>query len=141
VAVGSFFQRRHVREHHRIYSPRHLVAARYSAVERSLTPYCALPAGGLIALLSLILPPAPLVAFAATMLLSFGAHAYLHKHYHLERTWLVRSRWFRRQRELHYVHHRNPRRNYAVIDLFWDRLFGTYAESGGTPAAVGTKRH
>lgn len=62
------------------------------------------------------------------MLVSFGAHTFLHKHYHLQHSWLERSRWFRRHRDLHYEHHRDARRNYAVIDLFWDRLFGTFAE-------------
>jgi len=127
-AVGSFFHRRHVLEHHRIYSERHLVSSEYSAVERSLTPYYALPAGGMIALLGLVLPLAPFLGFSATILVSFGAHVYLHKHYHLQHSWLARSRWFRRHRDLHYEHHRNARRNYAVIDLFWDRLFGTFAE-------------
>ena len=128
-AVGGFFRRRHVLEHHRIYSRRHLAASEYSAVERSLTPYYALPAGAMIALLGKVLPLAPFASFTTTILISYGAHAYIHKHYHLQRTWLERSRWFRRQRELHYVHHRDARRNYAVIDFFWDRLFGTFVEA------------
>jgi sterol desaturase/sphingolipid hydroxylase (fatty acid hydroxylase superfamily) len=132
-AVGTFFQRRHVLDHHRIYSPRHLVSSDYSAVERSLTPYYAVPAGGVIAFLRLVLPIAPFLSFSMTMLVSFAAHAYIHKHYHLQRTWLERFRWFRRHRDLHYVHHRNGRRNYAVIDFFWDRLFGTFTEAPQNP--------
>jgi sterol desaturase/sphingolipid hydroxylase (fatty acid hydroxylase superfamily) len=128
-AVGSFFQRRHVLDHHRIYSPKNLVSREYSAVERSLTPYYAVPAGGVTAFLGLVLPLIPFVSFSMTLLFSFGAHAYIHKHYHLQHTWLERSRWFRRHRALHYVHHRDARRNYAVIDFFWDRLFGTFAEA------------
>jgi hypothetical protein len=131
-AVGGFFRRRNVLEHHLIYSARRLVSSEYSAVERSLTPYYVLPAGALIALLGLVLPLAPFVSFTTTLLISFGAHAYIHKHYHLQYSWLARSRWFRRHRELHYVHHRDARRNYAVIDLFWDRLFGTFAEAPAT---------
>jgi sterol desaturase/sphingolipid hydroxylase (fatty acid hydroxylase superfamily) len=129
AAVGSFFQRRHVFDHHRIYSPRHLKSSEYSDVERSLTPYYAVPVGGAIALLSLVLPLAPFVSFTTTLLINFGAHAYLHKHYHLEHTWLERSHWFRRRRDLHYVHHRDARRNYAVIGFFWDRLFGTFTDA------------
>jgi sterol desaturase/sphingolipid hydroxylase (fatty acid hydroxylase superfamily) len=128
-AAGTFFQRRHVFDHHRIYSPRHLVSSKYSTVERSLTPYYAVPAGGVTALLGLVLPLAPFVSFSTTLLVSFGAHAYIHKHYHLQHTWLERSRWFCRRRDLHYVHHRDARCNYAVIDFFWDRLLGTFAEA------------
>jgi len=129
AAVGSFFHRRHVLDHHRIYSPRHRASAEYSDVERSLTPYYAVPVAALIALLSKMVPPAPLTSFTATMLISYALHAYLHKHYHLQHSWLAQSRWFRRLRELHYVHHYDARRNYAVIDLFWDRLFGTFKDS------------
>ena len=132
-AVGTFFQRRHVFDHHRIYSPRHLVSSEYSAVERSLTPYYAVPAAGVVALLGLVLPLAPLVSFSTTILVSFVAHAYIHKHYHLQHTWLGRFGWFRRNRDLHYVHHRNARRNYAEIDFFWDRLFGTFTEAPQRP--------
>ena len=130
-AVGGFFRRRHVLEHHRIYSAKRLVSSEYSDEERSLTPYYVLPAGALIALLGLLLPFAPFAGFTSTLLISFAAHAYIHKHYHLQNSWLERSRWFRRHRELHFVHHRDARRNYAVIDLFWDRLFGTFAEAPG----------
>jgi sterol desaturase/sphingolipid hydroxylase (fatty acid hydroxylase superfamily) len=132
-AVGTFFQRRHVFDHHRIYSPRQLVSSEYSAVERSLTPYYAVPAACVVALLGLVLPLAPLVSFSTTILASFAAHAYIHKHYHLQHTWLERFGWFRRNRDLHYVHHRNARRNYAVIDFFWDRLFGTFTEAPQRP--------
>jgi sterol desaturase/sphingolipid hydroxylase (fatty acid hydroxylase superfamily) len=128
-AVGGFFRRRHVLEHHRIYSARRLVSSEYSADERSLTPYYVLPAGALIALLGWVLPFAPFVGFTTMLLFSFAAHAYIHKHYHLQHSWLEHSRWFRRHRDLHYVHHRDARRNYAVIDLFWDRLLGTFTDA------------
>jgi len=126
---GRFFQRRHVLDHHRTYSASHLVSSEYSAAERSLTPYYAVPAVVLIALLRAVLSLAPFLSFTTTILISFVAHAYIHKHYHLRHTWLERSRWFRRHRDLHYVHHRDARRNYGVIHLFWDRLFGTFAEA------------
>jgi len=65
-------------------------------------------------------------AFATTMLISYAAHAYVHEHYHLNRSWLDRWQWFRWRRSLHFVHHRDTTRNYAVIDFFWDRMLRTY---------------
>jgi sterol desaturase/sphingolipid hydroxylase (fatty acid hydroxylase superfamily) len=41
---------------------------------------------------------------------------------------LERFAWFRRKQQLHFVHHLHANRNFAVIDFFWDRLFGTYRE-------------
>ncbi len=136
VPSTGFFFRRHVFDHHRIYSPTHLVYAKYSEKERSLTPYYALPSAVAIWLSGLALPRAPLLGFATTIVASYAAHTYLHKHYHLEQTWLNRWGWFRRRRELHYVHHRNTGCNFAVIDFFWDRLFGTFA----APTAAGSHR-
>ena len=34
--------------------------------------------------------------------------------------------WFRRNQELHFVHHRHANSNFAVIHFFWDRVLGTY---------------
>lgn len=133
--VARFFFRRHIFDHHRIYSTTHLVAKQYSDDERSLTPYYLIPSVAVILALACVLPTAPLIAFSAMMLASYAAHAYVHEHYHLERSWLNRWAWFSKRRQLHYIHHRNTRRNFAVIDFFWDRLFGTFeSQSSSRPA-------
>ena len=124
-SAGIFF-RRHMFDHHRIYGPAHLVSTRYSDIERSLTPYYALLVSAAIGLLGLALPRAPLLGFSITMAASYVAHAYVHKHYHLEKSWLDRWPWFCRRRDLHYMHHRKTGCNFGVIDFFWDRLFGTF---------------
>ena len=128
-SVGFFF-RRHVFDHHRIYAPKHLVSARYSDIERSLTPYYSLLVAAAIGLLGLKLPKAPLLGFSAMLVVSYAAHAYVHEHYHLEKSWLDRWAWFCRRRDLHYMHHRNTRCNFAVLDFFWDRLLGTFVAAG-----------
>ena len=63
-----------------------------------------------------------------TMALSFYAHVYLDKQYHVSGSWLERFLWFRRKQELHFVHHRHAGTNFAVIDYFWDRLLGTFRD-------------
>jgi sterol desaturase/sphingolipid hydroxylase (fatty acid hydroxylase superfamily) len=60
--------------------------------------------------------------------LSFYAHVYLDKEYHVEKSWLQRFAWFRRKQALHFVHHRHADSNFAVIDFFWDRMLRTYRE-------------
>jgi sterol desaturase/sphingolipid hydroxylase (fatty acid hydroxylase superfamily) len=126
----KYFFRRHVFDHHRIYAPKHLVSERYSDVERSLTPYYALLIAAVIGLLHSKLPRASLLGFSATLVASYAAHAYVHEHYHLEKSWLSRWAWFCRRRELHYMHHRNTRCNFGVLDFYWDRLFGTFVAAG-----------
>jgi len=46
--------------------------------------------------------------------------------YHVEGSWLHRFAWFRRQQELHFVHHRHANSNFGVIHFFWDKILGTY---------------
>ena len=56
---------------------------------------------------------------------TFRLNVFLHKHYHLIDTPFERFAWFRRKRELHFVHHRDARYNFAVIEFWIDDLLGT----------------
>jgi hypothetical protein len=42
--------------------------------------------------------------------------------YHVAGSWLGRVSWFRRNQQLHFIHHRQGNCNFAVIDFFWDRF-------------------
>ena len=128
--AARFFFRRHVFDHHRIYAPKHLASEKYSDIERSLTPYYAVLVAAAIGLLALKLPKAPLIGLSATLVVSYAAHAYVHEHYHLDKSWLNRWAWFRKRRDLHYMHHRNTRCNFGVLDFYWDRLLGTFVAAG-----------
>jgi sterol desaturase/sphingolipid hydroxylase (fatty acid hydroxylase superfamily) len=44
----------------------------------------------------------------------------------IEGSRLERFAWFRRKRQLHFAHHLHANSNFVVIDLFWDRILGTY---------------
>lgn len=52
-------------------------------------------------------------------------NSYIHMHFHVERSWLLRYAWFRRARAIHDVHHDRDV-NFMVADHFWDRVFGFY---------------
>ena len=59
------------------------------------------------------------------VLFTFRWHMYLHEHYHLIETPLERFAWFRKKRELHFIHHRDARYNFAVVEFWIDNLIGT----------------
>jgi sterol desaturase/sphingolipid hydroxylase (fatty acid hydroxylase superfamily) len=67
----------------------------------------------------------------ATSAASFYAHVYLDREYHAEQPRFARLAWFRHKQQLHFVHHLHADTNFAVIDFFWDRLFGTYRRPDG----------
>jgi sterol desaturase/sphingolipid hydroxylase (fatty acid hydroxylase superfamily) len=83
------------------------------------------PGGGV---LFFVLPFNLFVVMALASAASFYAHVYIDKEYHIEGSSLERFAWFRRKRQLHFAHHLHANRNFAVIDFFWGRMFGTYCE-------------
>jgi len=124
--IGGIFYRNHIRFHHAHYAKGHLVSSTHRRNEGNNTPYFLIPtilvAGGMF----LVLPFGLFVVMTAASVASFCAHVYLDKEYHAEGSSLARFAWFRRKQQLHFVHHLHANSNFAVIDFFWDRLFGTY---------------
>jgi hypothetical protein len=72
-----------------------------------------------IGVLFFILPFNLFAAMAHASAVSFYAHLYIDKHYHVEGRSLERFAWFRRQRQLHFVHHHL----HANSNFCRDRLF------------------
>ena len=83
----------------------------------------------------------PVVAFASVTFLSFGLvttialllgvlitvawNVYLHRQYHLLESPFDRFAWFEKKRRLHFIHHRDARVNFAVVEFWIDSLMGT----------------
>lgn len=84
-----------------------------------------------------VLPLRFFVVLALACAISFYAHVFFDKEYHVKGSWLRRFAWFRRKQELHFVHHRHANKNFAVIHFFWDNILGTYPapESGASTSA------
>jgi sterol desaturase/sphingolipid hydroxylase (fatty acid hydroxylase superfamily) len=103
-----------------------LSLGRTSVTKGNITPYFFIPVflvgGCAYFLLPLNLFVVTVIASAA----SFYAHVFFDKEYHVEGSWLQRFAWFRRQQELHFVHHRHANSNFGVIHFFWDKILGTY---------------
>jgi sterol desaturase/sphingolipid hydroxylase (fatty acid hydroxylase superfamily) len=124
--VGGLFFRNHINFHHRFYARGHLASPAYKGQEGNNTPYFLVPTALAGATAFFLLPLALFLAMTLTAAASFYAHVYFDKAYHVEGSPLERFAWFRRMRQLHFVHHLHANSNFAVIDFFWDRLLGTY---------------
>jgi hypothetical protein len=124
--LGGRLFRNHIYFHHVHYAPDHLVSDKYLDDEGNNTPFFLIPMATVAVAVYFILPLDLFVVQMAAMSVSFFAHVYLDKHYHVAGSWLGRFAWFRRKQQLHFVHHRHANSNFAVIDYFWDRLLGTY---------------
>lgn len=131
---GGWVRARHVDEHHSIYSGERLALPRYSEAEKSLTLVYLLPGCGAILLCFLWLPPVFAAGFGAGAFLSYFLHIFLHAQFHLSQPLLEGQIWFRRLRDLHMVHHHRQNKNFAVIDLYWDKLMGTFSGVEGADA-------
>ena len=125
---GRVLFRNHINFHHTYYAKGHLASVTYRGAEGNNTPYFLIPAALLGIALFFVLPLNVFLVAILASAASFYAHVYLDKEYHVAPSKLERFGWFRRKRQLHFVHHLHANRNFAVIDFFWDRLFGTYRE-------------
>jgi sterol desaturase/sphingolipid hydroxylase (fatty acid hydroxylase superfamily) len=124
--LGGLFFRNHINFHHRYYARGHLASAAYQGEDGNNTPFFLIPTILAGAAVFFLLPLGLFLAMVSTAVASFYAHVYFDKAYHVEGSMLERFAWFRRMRQLHFVHHLHANSNFAVIDFFWDRLLGTY---------------
>jgi sterol desaturase/sphingolipid hydroxylase (fatty acid hydroxylase superfamily) len=88
--------------------------------------YYTIPLGPMVVLAFWFLPASLFLIHGAVMAGTIWWHIFLHKHYHLRKSWFTRFEWFRRKRALHFIHHRHDQSNFAIVEYVWDRLLGTY---------------
>jgi len=124
--MGGKIFRNHINFHHTHYSAAHLVSRTYLGNEGNTTPYFFIPVFLVGGCAYFLLPLNLFVVMVIASAASFYAHVFFDKQYHLEGSRLQRFAWFRRQQELHFVHHRHANSNFGVIHFFWDKILGTY---------------
>jgi sterol desaturase/sphingolipid hydroxylase (fatty acid hydroxylase superfamily) len=124
--IGGRFFRNHINFHHTYYSKDHLVSAIYLDDEGNNTPFFFIPVFAVGACMYFLLPVDLFVALAVACWASFYTHVFFDREYHVEGSRLLRFAWFRRKRELHFVHHRHANSNFGVVHFFWDKILGTY---------------
>ncbi|MDB5409289.1 MAG: hypothetical protein JWL84_4201 [Rhodospirillales bacterium] len=127
--MGGDLFRNHIKFHHTYYSKDHLVSRTPLGQEGNNTPFFFIPVFLVGGCTYLVLPTDLFVVQVAACAVSFYAHVFFDKEYHVEGSRLQRFGWFRRKQELHFSHHRHADSNFAVIDFFWDRILGTYRKS------------
>ena len=130
--IGGVLFRNHINFHHAHYAKGHLTSPDPETGEGNNTPYFLLPVFLAGTALYFILPLVPFVAVTLSATASFVAHVWFDKAYHVQGSYLERFAWFRRKRQLHFVHHLHANSNFAVIDFFWDRVLGTYRDAERT---------
>jgi hypothetical protein len=129
--IGGVFFRNHIKFHHTYYARGHLVSPDYRTEEGNNTPYFLIPTVVVAGAMFFVLPLDLFFLVAVVSAASFHAHVLFDKAYHVEGSRLERFAWFRRKRELHFVHHLHANSNFAVIHFFWDRLLRTYRGPDG----------
>jgi hypothetical protein len=139
--MGGKFFRNHINFHHAYYSQDHLVSRAYLGDEGNNTPFFFIPVFAVGACMYPLLPPDLFVIQVVACAASFYAHVVFDKEYHVEGSRLERFAWFRRKRELHFVHHRHANNNFGVIHFFWDRILGTYRNPDAAHPPARTTTH
>lgn len=96
-----------------------------------------LVAFGLWSVLGLVLPSDPTALFIGGMYTGYNLYGVIHHVEHRCDAFVARVGYLRRHDGLHDVHHAWQDVNFGVTTLFWDRVFGTYAESPDARRARG----
>ena len=128
--IGGKLFRNHINFHHTHYADDHLVSRTYLGNEGNITPYFFIPVFLVGGCVYFLLPLNLFVVMVIASAASFYAHVFFDKEYHVEGSWLQRFAWFRRQQELHFVHHRHANSNFGVIHFFWDRSSRYLSKAG-----------
>jgi sterol desaturase/sphingolipid hydroxylase (fatty acid hydroxylase superfamily) len=118
--------RSHTFGHHGTYSRRDLLQDKWVSSERHVLWYFAIPFAPLIAWVYVATPRSVFLSHLAGLAFSIWWHIFLHRQYHVRHSPLERFAWFQRKRQWHFVHHRRVRNNYAIVELWLDRLIGTF---------------
>lgn len=125
----------HARGHHAQYPPQRLLTDTWVDSEQHVMWYYAIPFVPAAALVAWLCPPALLIAHLAALLFAIWWHIYLHEQYHLRGCRWERFAWFRKKREMHFIHHRSVHTNYAIVEYWIDSLLGTRREPCSAGAA------
>ena len=126
---GRKFFSNHINFHHTHYAKDHLVSQVYLDDEGKNTPFFFIPVFLVGGCAYFVLPTDLFMVHVVACAVSFYAHVFFDKEYHVEGSRFQRFAWFRRKQELHFVHHRHANKNFGVIHFFWDRILGTYRRS------------
>lgn len=115
----------HTNSHHAIYVGESFDLPSYCDEEASVT-FTLVPVAMVVAGLGyLVLPVFLATVVCITVVATFVAHVYLHEQFHLEKSVLLKFRWFKKYKEIHRVHHEDQSRNFGVISFACDRIMGT----------------
>jgi len=115
----------HVGGHHAQYAAQ-MLSNRWIRTEQHITWYYAVPFTPMVLAAFWLLPFGLFVVHTLSLAFTIWWHVFLHRQYRVRGVWLERFEWFIEKRRLHFLHHERPKRNYAIVEYGWDRLFGTF---------------
>jgi len=119
----------HAIGHHGLYNKNNLQTEEFEDCESHALNYYGIPIVAFALFIYFYFGPLIMFAHLGGVFATFRWHLYLHEHYHLNDSYLERFAWFRKKRRLHFVHHRDARYNFAVVEFWIDNLMGTRRES------------
>ncbi len=115
----------HAKGHHGKYPPHRLMTDQWIESEQHTMWYYAIVFVPIAVLVAWCFGPWIFLAHVTSLLFAIWWHLYLHEQYHLKHSAWEFFRWFRKKRALHFIHHREVRTNYAIVEYWIDRILGT----------------
>lgn len=127
------FKKGHMQHHTSLYPPGDLVSEKYrSAKWYHSGPLLFAPAFFVIMTVAGVITwflcwPAWVTVTLCSVLLGYGFfNDAVHDSFHIIMHPLERFEWWKKARELHFLHHRNMKVNFGIAHFGWDKVFKTY---------------
>ena len=127
----------HALGHHGVYKTDSLLLDHWVSAEKHVMWYFALLFAPFVIGVYILSPIHVLAAHVLGLSFAVWWHVYLHQQYHVRGSYFERFQWFQNKRQLHLVHHRLVRKNYAIVEFWLDRLMGTVENPNYTPQTDG----
>ena len=75
-----------------------------------------------------IIPGVLAIVTIVVSLVVFWWNWWIHRAYHQRDHWLNCYTWFRKERDRHYVHHYDTKKNYGIASHFTDKFMNTWVD-------------
>ena len=115
----------HALGHHDKYRPSNLLTDKWIHSEQHVMWYFAIPIIPVFLLLIYFTSLEVIIGFICGLIFSIWWHIYLHEQYHINNSFFERYEWFLEKRKLHFEHHLDVTKNYAIIEFWLDDLLKT----------------
>ena len=129
--MGKYYKS-HLIHHWKLYPPKNFTSDAYRDPGKDNTAFIFAAASMPLLIIPIVLGLVGILSFKIvlasiiTMLILGLLHDRIHDAFHINNHWMLKFSPFKKWKELHFLHHVNPKKNFGIFVFHWDRLFKSF---------------